>query len=447
MYDISGDGIMYLSYNRANLTAEDFDVISKSLPNNVAIYRKAGMIGSSVVDTVEDLALTCARLTRTFQQNTELDTLILVCPQFLIGNFDIVKTTHLKGFRDLEKGDVLKPREVYEINSLSLLQEYVSGKNYIREDVHTDPESGRQTRTEVFESYTLGQVFEVNEEFRNIIVRKSKEESRNVIKKIFIVTSTYYEDSTITTMKALQIILKGMYKALDLTDTTNLKKWVENYRRKGAKNYVSEMVNRQKEEKNTLEHQMRDLKTQMNEYFRKLDPIDFFLRNPDVILDKIAEELVNCEKLRDVSSAYLDEMGSFHVFTEHIYIKHPTNKVVISKTTTTEKDRVFENVNEDYYWDIGKLHITVYRDGKVTIVCNTRQVKGHGGRYIGHPHVTGNDNSVCLGDIKLAVFELINRHDYTALAGLLVNFAKSVNIGDMAGKYIRRWPTVQLSPS
>jgi hypothetical protein len=447
MYDISGDGIRHFSYNRADLTAEDFDSISKTLPNNVAIYRKGGMIGNSVRDTVEELAYACARTVRTFQQNPELDTLILVCPQFCIGSFDVTKTIHMKGFRDLDKGDIVKPREAHEINSLSLLQEFKSGQNYIRTDKSTDPETQKVTRTEVFESYTLGQVFEANDEFRNIVVQKSREEFRHTIKKIFVVTSSYYEESQISTLKAFHIILKGMYKALDITDSANLKSWVERYRRKGAKNYINGMVNSQKEIKQNLEYEMRSLKTQMNEYFRKLDPIDFFLRNPDTILEKIAEELINCEKLKDVSSAYLDEEGSFHVFTEHIYIKQPTNRTVISRTTTTEKDRVFENINENYYWDIGKLHITTYRDGKVTIVCNTRQVKGHGDRYIGHPHVTGSDNSVCLGDIKLAVYELINRHDYTALAGLLVNFAKSVNIGDMAGKYIRRWPVIQLNPS
>lgn len=116
--------------------------------------------------------------------------------------------------------------------------------------------------------------------------------------------------------------------------------------------------------------------------------------------------------------------GVVKVFTEHIYIT---------------PDGCADT------FDIGKFRMEIYTSGAnggIRFFNLTRQ--GTGGDYnTNHPHVKKN-GSPCLGNISEMVPTLIGEYEYSAVAQIGLQYLKSVNTGDSAGKGIFNcWPKVE----
>lgn len=434
MWDVLGNDLTRFGEVYTPLSEADLSSLHKIIPDNVAMCRVRGLRSKSASGIEHELIRRYFSFCTPIEQGEKknVDTIVFVLPGFCFQDYTSTYSTHLGGYRDLDNGRILTNSEGMELDlmdSLSLIHEYKSAKNFYPID-YCKPNR----------SHTLGYVFGITQKFRDNLVDYCGEAHRTLVPKIFIVTNSYFEKSDIDSFKSLHIIMKGMYKALGIKDSVPLRRWIENYRRQGAKTYLNQLVNEHKSQRSNLIRSIDNLKNQMSDYFRELTPIDFFLRDQEAVLKKINLELVNCEKIKGVKSAYLDGDGSFHMFTEHIYIKQSNSQVVAPGLTPEERSQI-----KDLYWDIGKLHITVKKNGYTYIIGNTRLVAGFGGRMVSHPHVVDQDNGVCLGDIEVVVHDLINRHEYTSLAGILINFARSVNLNDSAGETVRAWPTVQLN--
>ena len=108
-------------------------------------------------------------------------------------------------------------------------------------------------------------------------------------------------------------------------------------------------------------------------------------------------------------------------------------------------DITIMNPKDDTIRDIGNIVVTVRpEDSKVFFDNVTRKCRGIGTVNSSHPHdASGGDGEMCLGEISHAVPQLVSEFEIAPLTELLVNFAKSVNIEDSAGKYIREWPLVE----
>lgn len=115
--------------------------------------------------------------------------------------------------------------------------------------------------------------------------------------------------------------------------------------------------------------------------------------------------------------------GVIKVFTENIFIRPEGH----SKT-----------------YDIGRFRMEIYTSGSnggIRFFNLTRQGSAGGTGYnTQHPHVN-QSGSPCLGNIKEMVPQLIGEYEYSAVAQLGLQFLKSVNTDDSAGKGIFEfWP-------
>ena len=448
MWDIEDRSITGLIERYVGLPGEDSAQLERSIPDSVGVIRLRGVRGGSIQDIAYKAVRTYSNFCGDIEygwQEGNIKTIIFVLPNFCFRDYIDTESTHLNGYRGLGKDlIVVNGDEPIIGDSLSLVHEFRSGKNAwtitenVTEIVDNTPVN-RQVDVLKEKSYILGQVFKATDTFRDQLASYCGEKHKDLVENIFFVTSAYTDSSDINSFKSIHIIMKGIYLALGKKNNVPLQKWIENYRRKGAEDYISDLISTQQREKDNLEYEMNSLRKQMDTYFKKLTPIDFFLADQEGILGKINKALIDCEKVKGVKSAYLDNEGSFHMDTDHIYIKHPT-------TIVTEPGQEVV-VPQNLYWDIGRLHITTKKNGKVSIISDTRQVIALGGRAVGHPHVINQNGETCLGEIKLIVLDLINQHHYPTLAGILINFARSVNLDDSAGKTVTSWPTVQLNPS
>jgi hypothetical protein len=118
--------------------------------------------------------------------------------------------------------------------------------------------------------------------------------------------------------------------------------------------------------------------------------------------------------------------GVIKVFTEHIYI-----------TPDGCPDT----------FDIGKFRMEIYTSGAnggIRFFNLTRKgsITGGGGYGVHHPHVKGS-GVACLGNISELVSQLIGEYEYSAVAQLGLQYIKSVNTNDSAGRTIfDNWPIV-----
>lgn len=140
-------------------------------------------------------------------------------------------------------------------------------------------------------------------------------------------------------------------------------------------------------------------------------------------LEKYGKEFDSLSAVPGVKDVQVSD-GVIKVFTEHIYI------------TPEGYSDVF---------DIGKFRMEIFTSGSnggVKFFNITR--KGGGGGHsnynIHHPHVDGG-GSPCLGNIKELVSQLIGEYEYSAVAQLGLQYLKTVNLNDSAGKGIfNAWP-------
>lgn len=96
-------------------------------------------------------------------------------------------------------------------------------------------------------------------------------------------------------------------------------------------------------------------------------------------------------------------------------------------------------------FDIGNILMKInIHTGQVFFDNMIRRRRGVGHNISSHPHdASQGDCKMCLGEITAFVPEMINELELASLTELMLNYARSVNIGDAAGKYIVHWPTVK----
>ncbi len=156
------------------------------------------------------------------------------------------------------------------------------------------------------------------------------------------------------------------------------------------------------------------------------------------------QKLVQLEKARpDAEEGYRKEFEKFltiqdvkkieagdgviKVFTDMIYITHDKVKYMI-----------------------GEFRIEIFINGGIKFFNLTNQGKGPGhtrpSGFEGntsynhhHPHVQASGDA-CLGNISTALPQLIAEYQYSVVAILAIQFLKSVNVDDSAGKGIYWWP-------
>lgn len=116
--------------------------------------------------------------------------------------------------------------------------------------------------------------------------------------------------------------------------------------------------------------------------------------------------------------------------------------------------KVFTNMifitHERVKYQIGEFRIEIFINGGLKFFNLTNGGKGPGDTQPSgfdgstsynrhHPHVQG-DGTPCLGTISSAVPQLIGEYQYSVVAILAIQYLKSVNADDSAGKGIYWWP-------
>ncbi|MCO6500487.1 MAG: hypothetical protein J5I47_08940 [Vicingus serpentipes] len=113
----------------------------------------------------------------------------------------------------------------------------------------------------------------------------------------------------------------------------------------------------------------------------------------------------------------------------------------------TERIHIHKKIRDTLkIFDIGNIMIKVNLNTSEVYFDNlTQRRQGVFHSRASHPHDASSDGScrMCLGEIAYYIPELIADLELSALTELLLNYARSVNIADVAGKTVFYWPTLE----
>jgi hypothetical protein len=97
------------------------------------------------------------------------------------------------------------------------------------------------------------------------------------------------------------------------------------------------------------------------------------------------------------------------------------------------------------FFNIGCFSVRIFFDSSRFGIARITNItgKGTGNNYnLHHPHIDG-EGKPCWGNIAETVAYLSAGYQFGALADLIIQFLKSVNINDQAGRYLFRcWPEI-----
>ena len=113
------------------------------------------------------------------------------------------------------------------------------------------------------------------------------------------------------------------------------------------------------------------------------------------------------------------------------------NLLVLNTDTIVAKDKDYDM----HYYLMGKYRIIIDLVSADVKIYNRNKylIREAGyGLYSPHPHVNVHD--ACFGSVSTMVVDYIDQGEYGALAAVLVEFLRSVNLGDSAGVGISNWP-------
>lgn len=240
--------------------------------------------------------------------------------------------------------------------------------------------------------------------------------------EVYFLFSPIYPDNYDSVVAKLHLIHLALNE-IGVDSRFSLKKMMWLKRDDEQSRFISTIINEYQAKSRELSNEINSLQSKLSQAYRAIFPINDMLQNGNGIKEKIFESIQKARKIGGVKDCYLDKDGKFILDTEHIYIPQD---------------------EEGYFWDIGKLTFIVEKTGTTKCENHTRYVEAYGGYSASHPHSITAEHELCLGDISSVVFDLMQRHDYTSLAGILINFGRSVNLNDSAGQYVTKWPTVQL---
>lgn len=128
---------------------------------------------------------------------------------------------------------------------------------------------------------------------------------------------------------------------------------------------------------------------------------------------------------------------TINVFTKMIYINHDNVKYRIGEF----RIEMFVNGHNDYY--VKFFNLT--NKGQGPGANPTREFRDSvpaSGYNMHHPHVS-SDGIPCLGNIATAIPQLIGEYQYAVAAIIAIQFLKSVNAEDSAGRGIYFWPKAE----
>lgn len=124
-------------------------------------------------------------------------------------------------------------------------------------------------------------------------------------------------------------------------------------------------------------------------------------------------------------------------------------------TFCTDRITIF---HEGVEYDIGEFRVRLgTKNASVNFSNLTNKGNGPSSKFTGydrdgapfaiqynwhHPHVK-RDGSPCLGNIGETIGQLVGEHRYSVVIQLLIQFLRSVNVEDGAGKGIFHWPKVE----
>jgi hypothetical protein len=154
--------------------------------------------------------------------------------------------------------------------------------------------------------------------------------------------------------------------------------------------------------------------------------IEALAKDSDWVKTKVSRELSAIRRNKNVLK--VEVVGEkLHVLTKIIYCKHPKTK----------------NIHE-----IGAFNITLNlkNNGDLFVKYNNLSHKINGYQSDMHaPHVF-SDGRPCLGNIGETLPSLIANCEYSVALDLCIQFLQSVNLSDVAGKYIDKWPIKEQAP-
>lgn len=122
----------------------------------------------------------------------------------------------------------------------------------------------------------------------------------------------------------------------------------------------------------------------------------------------------------------IEAVGSttFHVFTSVLNCRHPRTG--------------------DLH-EIGAFRIEVnFERATIRWFNLTRQVDGHN-RNMQAPHIFESGNP-CLGNMEKVMADLLAAYELHAIIMMAISFVEEVNVADVAGMHIDKWPVVEKAP-
>jgi hypothetical protein len=101
----------------------------------------------------------------------------------------------------------------------------------------------------------------------------------------------------------------------------------------------------------------------------------------------------------------------------------------------------YHDVTGDRYY-IGNMRIELNPEHTSVKFFGDNPRKSYWTTHDPHPHVSGNTNEACLGNISGTIAELCSQMEIYALSMVCIDFLESVNTSDTAGKNIVNWDRV-----
>jgi hypothetical protein len=189
---------------------------------------------------------------------------------------------------------------------------------------------------------------------------------------------------------------------------------------------------------------------------KTLDNSKKAVRNGHKEIDSLQQELVRLIRETAGAERKVEQMEASKTVQESHYLKEFESLTRVPGVEDVQVEEGIIKVFTDHIclqpsgyaeiFDIGKFRIDIYtagNNGGIRFYNITS--KGNGEKFnIHHPHVDASGQA-CLGNIKELVATLIGEYEYSALAQLAIQFLKSVNIGDDAGRGIfKYWPKKEI---
>lgn len=110
--------------------------------------------------------------------------------------------------------------------------------------------------------------------------------------------------------------------------------------------------------------------------------------------------------------------------------------------TFQTKQLAIHNPRTDKYYDGGEFTVKVVLDNNDVRIFSTVNRPSYWSDEDPHPHVSGEDNSPCLGDSADPIAELCGTDEFYGLAMVILSFLETVNDGDIAGRNIMHWDEI-----